>query len=423
MATAGSSSSPGAWRGLSSTATATISIAAIAISLVLMYVLVHPGNIDFDVYRYGGETLLSHWGADVLYAPRDGLPFTYPPFAAILFTISAVVPKAVGYGFVALSTLGGAAVVGANLARHRLKLGDWNTCFVDGRFRLIAAAGTIAIMWLGPWRDTLDFGQINVILMGMALIDLAAGDRRKGRKWPTGLLIGVAAGIKLTPLALGLFFLVRKDFKSLLWMAVGFLGSIAAGFALLPRESKTFWFDVLPNTSRIGGPGFIDNLSIKGALLHLGIPLEQVNIPWALASLVAVLVGAVVIKWASDAKANLVAVSVAALVMLQISPVSWSHHWVWIAVALSALAFSLWDAAGLSKTVRRLGWTLLGVTVVFQYLSPKTIAALTGSNDAPDFNNISPFSYAVASGGVLLAFLMVLLWGWIYRPHNNRVTS
>jgi alpha-1,2-mannosyltransferase len=175
--------------------------------------------------------------------------------------------------------------------------------------------------------------------------------------------------------------------------------------------------DVLPNTSRIGGPGYVDNLSLKGMLLHTGFTQDNVTIPWVLACLVTIVVGAMAIKWASDGKANLAAVSIAAIVTLLISPVSWSHHWVWMAVALTALAFSLWDTPRLGAGVRRTGWTLLAVTVVVQYLSPKTLAALTGS---PDPSHVSPVSLLVASIGVPLAFAMILLWGWIYRPERLR---
>lgn len=91
-------------------------------------------------------------------------------------------------------------------------------------------------MLLGPWRDTFVFGQINIILMGLILADFALhGKSRAGQiRWPAGLLIGVAAGIKLTPLAFGLYFLVRRDFKALGWMAAGFLGTIAVAWAALP---------------------------------------------------------------------------------------------------------------------------------------------------------------------------------------------
>ena len=127
-------------------------------------------------------------------------------------------------------------MVSAWLARHYFGLGSWRDAAGDWRFRTAALAGTAAILLLGPWRDTFDFGQINIILMGLILADFALhGKVRAGEiRWPAGLLIGIAAGIKLTPLAFGLYFLVRRDFKALGWMAVGFFGSIASAWALCP---------------------------------------------------------------------------------------------------------------------------------------------------------------------------------------------
>ena len=168
----------------------------------------------------------------------------------------------------------GAAIVSAWLARHYFRLGSWRNAFADWRFRAVALAGTAAILLLGPWRDTFDFGQINIILMGLILADFALyGKARAGEiRWPAGLLIGIAAGIKLTPLAFGLYFLVRRDFKALGWMAAGFFGSIGLAWAMLPTASLTFWTKILPDTGRIGGPAYVDNLSVKGLLLHLGMP-------------------------------------------------------------------------------------------------------------------------------------------------------
>ena len=76
--------------------------------------------------------------------------------------------------------------------------------------------------------------------------------------------MGVAAGIKLTPLVFGLYFLVRKDWRGLLNMGAGFASTVLIGFLLRPAESLQFWLEILPDTSRIGGAGYVDNLSIKG---------------------------------------------------------------------------------------------------------------------------------------------------------------
>ena len=232
---------------------------AVVVALVVLYSSYIPFLNDFDVYFYGGNRVLESGAAGVreLYAPRDGLPFTYPPFAALLFAALASLGRDAGVVIFTSTALLGAAVVSAWLTRHYFGLGLWRAALADWRFRAVSLAGTAAILLLGPWRDTFDFGQINIILMGLILADFALhGKSRAGEiRWPAGLLIGLAAGIKLTPLAFGLYFLVRRDFKALGWMAAGFFGSIAAAWALLPVASLTFWTQILPDTGRIGGPG------------------------------------------------------------------------------------------------------------------------------------------------------------------------
>ncbi|HYH77654.1 MAG TPA: glycosyltransferase family 87 protein, partial [Arthrobacter sp.] len=197
--------------------------AAVVLALVVLYSAYIPLMNDFEVYYYGGSRVLQtgESGAHELYAPRDGLPFTYPPFAALLFAGLALLPMGTSSLIFSTTALAGAAVVAAWLARHFFGLRGWRTSFADWRFRTVALAGTAAILLLGPWRDTFDFGQINIILMGLILADFAlyGKDRAGELRWPAGLLIGIAAGIKLTPLAFGLYFLVRRDFKALGWMA------------------------------------------------------------------------------------------------------------------------------------------------------------------------------------------------------------
>ena len=207
-------------------------------------------------------------------------------------------------------------MVSAWLARHYFRLGSWRNAFADWRFRAVSLAGTAAILLLGPWRDTFDFGQINIILMGLILADFALyGKARAGEiRWPAGLLIGIAAGIKLTPLAFGLYFLVRRDFKALGWMAAGFFGSIALAWAILPTASVTFWTRILPDTGRIGGPAYVDNLSVKGLLLHLGLPDSGLtSMLWLVLSLALAALAALVIAWAVAADENFVAVSATAV--------------------------------------------------------------------------------------------------------------
>ncbi|MEN3344976.1 MAG: alpha,2-mannosyltransferase [Arthrobacter sp.] len=400
-------------------ATAAAGLAVVA-ALVVLYSAYIPLMNDFEVYFYGGSRVLEtgEAGVNELYAPRDGLPFTYPPFAALLFAVLASLGQSVGSLVFITTALLGAAVVSAWLARHYFGLGRWRDAFADWRFRAVALAGTAAILLLGPWRDTFDFGQINIILMGLVLADFALyGKSRAGElRWPAGLLIGIAAGIKLTPLAFGLYFLVRRDFKALGWMAAGFFGSIAAAWALLPAASVTFWTKILPDTGRIGGPGYVDNLSVKGLLLHLGMPDSGLtSMVWLALSLALAAVAALVIKWAAEADENFVAVSATAVLMLLISPVSWSHHWVWMAVALPCMAFAMHRVPSRDGKMRLAGWIIVAFSALAFYLTPKYLAVMAGAQEWGK-DPQTQWQLIVASLGVVCGMAMMVYWALAYRP-------
>ncbi|WP_427172173.1 glycosyltransferase 87 family protein [Arthrobacter sp. 92] len=394
--------------------------AAVVVALVVLYSAYIPLMNDFEVYYYGGSRVLQtgETGVNELYAPRDGLPFTYPPFAALLFALLATLNIGAS-GLIFITTaLVGAAVVAAWLTRHYFGLHGWRDAFADWRFRSVALACTAAILLLGPWRDTFDFGQINIILMGLILADFALyGKSRAGElRWPAGLLIGLAAGIKLTPLAFGLYFLVRRDLKALGWMAAGFFGSIAVSWALIPTASMMFWTRILPDTGRIGGPAYVDNLSLKGLLLHLGLPDSSVtSMVWLVLSLALATVAALVIKWAVDAEENFVAVSATALLMLLISPVSWSHHWVWMAVALPCMGFAIHRVPSRNGRMRLAGWIIVAASVVAFYLTPKYLAVMAGAQEWGK-DPQTQWQLTVSSLGVVCGMAMLVYWALAYRP-------
>ena len=395
---------------------------ALAVVAALAVLKVHyaPAMNDFEVYYYGGTKVLQtgEAGAGVLYAVRDGLPFTYPPFAALLFAGLATMSFGESSLLFIGAALAGAGVVSAWLSRHYFGLGRWRDAFTDWRFRTLTLAGTAAIVLLGPWRDTFVFGQINIILMGLILADFALhGKARAGEiRWPAGLLIGIAAGIKLTPLAFGLYFLVRRDFKALAWMAGGFFGSIAVAWAVLPQASVSFWTKILPDTGRIGGPAYMDNLSLKGLLLHFGMPDSGVtSAVWLVLSLGLVAVAALVIKWAIAVDENFVAVSATAVLMLLISPVSWSHHWVWMAVALPCMAFAMHRVPTRSGRMQLAGWIIVCASAVAFYLAPKDLAMMAGAEEwGKDPSTQWPLM--VASLGVFCGVALLVYWALAYRP-------
>jgi alpha-1,2-mannosyltransferase len=373
-------------------------------------------GLDFSVYWHGGKILNQAgpaasdlYGSSIAWAGGPNLPFTYPPFAALLFSLLARLPEKLALNLFNAAGVGVAVWVGVRGVRYWNAKADWHSTFHSTGNRWCAAIMGLAVLNLGPWRETLAFGQINILLMGVMAADLLARNSRWARGFPgSGFLVGVAAGIKLTPLVFGLYYLVRKDWRGLLNMGAGFAATVGVGWLLRPAESLQFWLDILPDTSRIGGAGYVDNLSLKGALLHFGVPATAVTVPWLLLSLLVVMLAAVIIKAASDQGARVVAISATALTMLLISPVSWSHHWVWVAAVLPSFAWTLRETPARYRVARWLMGGVLGLSVLVFLFSPKTIGTALG---AENLDVQTPGLWIMASSaGVFCALAILACW-------------
>jgi alpha-1,2-mannosyltransferase len=382
-------------------------------------------GLDFSVYWYAGKILdeagtapSGLYAGNVDWAGGPALKFTYPPFAAVLFSQLARLPQATALALFNATGAIVAVLAAVRTVRYWNAKGDLRATFRSPGNCWAAAVLVLAVLNLGPWRETLMFGQINVLLMGLMAADLLARNPRWTRGFPgSGFLVGVAAGIKLTPLAFGLYYLVRKDWRGLLNMAAGFTVTVVLGWLLRPVESVQFWFEMLPDTSRLGGAGYVDNLSLKGALLHFGVPEASVSVPWLVLSLMVVALGASVIKAASDQGARVVAVSATALTMLLVSPVSWSHHWVWVAAVFPAFAWTLRETP---RRYARMRWTMggaLGISLLVFLFSPKTIGKALG---AENLDIQTPGLWIMASSaGVFCA--VALLACWLVALRRNSV--
>jgi alpha-1,2-mannosyltransferase len=284
--------------------------------------------LDLQVYRTGGVAWLQGVPLYVdfpgaLDGPR--LPFTYPPIAAVLFS---------GLTFLPVWTANALVVVVSFLS---LSVVCWA---VTGRLTrradvvwTIAPAAAIAAVALEPVLSTFLFGQVNLVLMALVVVDcLAIRDPR----W-RGLLVGLAASIKLTPLVFLLYFLVRKDWRAAVNTLATFVVLALAGFLLAPEDSIEYWFHALLDPSRAGGLAYMANQSLRGVLhrFNPGQPTE--TLLWVVLSAIVVLLAVVA---ARRARNDVVALAAIATAGLLVSPVSWSHHWVWCVPAFLALGFT-----------------------------------------------------------------------------------
>jgi len=288
------------------------------------------GLIDLRVYRTGGQAWLQNlplydkafpWS---LSGPQ--LPFTYPPLSAVLFAGLSVLPWWIAVALVIGSGIAGLAVA-CWLAANRLSEDRaWIT--------LLAVGAVAAAPLVEPVRETVSFGQVNLLLAGV----IAADCLMRRTPWPRGTLIGLAAAVKLTPAAFLLFFVARRQWRPVLAATASFVAAGLLGFLLAPRDTREYWLGALLDAGRIGGLEFTSNQSLRGALHRLGLPEGVETAAWlGLCAAVGVLalVAVAHLRRRGDDVAALLVTAAAALL---VSPVSWSHHWVWVVVGLLWLA-------------------------------------------------------------------------------------
>jgi alpha-1,2-mannosyltransferase len=290
-----------------------------------------PYRLDLDVYRIGGRVWLRHgdlYGALPATSAGVRFPFSYPPIAAVLLSPLALAPLAVDAALVTLSGIALTALVLRMFVRSAAgpEAGSWWT---------VAWLLPVALV-LEPVRSTLGYGQVNIVLMTLVAADCLLPAPR----WPRGALVGLAAAVKLTPAVFVLFFLCRGDRRAAGTAAVSFAACTAAGFLLAGHDSARYWTSIVFQTGRPGSPVFTTNQSIQAVLGRAGIAPHTPagTAAWLLLS-AAVLAAA----WAGMRRAladseDAWALSLNAFAALLISPISWSHHWVWGEMAVLVLA-------------------------------------------------------------------------------------
>jgi len=300
---------------------------------VLGAVLARLGGraIDLEVYRTAGEV----WRAGLpLY--QDGyphglgvyLPFTYPPFAALVLGLTSLLPSPVALAVVSAASL--VALAGSSyLAGHRARL---TRPWAQVPLTVTAALAALAVA-LEPVRLSLFFGQVNLVLMAMVTADLLV--RRP--RWPRGLLIGIAAAVKLTPLAFLLVLLCRRQWKACATAVVTFGAAQLTGAVLLPADSRDYWFGgVLTAPGRIGSADTATNQSLRGVLARAWP--DAPSLVWLGLVAVTGVLTVVATRRRTTRDDDLGALLATAAGGLLVSPVSWTHHWVWVVPALVWLA-------------------------------------------------------------------------------------
>ena len=356
-----------------------------------------PYRIDLGVYRMGGQTWL-HGGdlyRQVLVTGGLRLPFTYPPVAAVVLAPLALLPVTVAS---TVLTVGSVTLAGVVLGVFLRRLAGPVVGSLRAAGPLWAAGWLLpAALLLEPVRSTLAYGQINIVLMALVTLDCLTAAPR----WPRGALTGLAAALKLTPAAFVLFFVLRRDYRAAAWAGVSFAAVTAAGFVLAGPDSARYWTAIVFQTGRPGSPATATNQCLQAVLARAG--LDPHTLPgaaaWLLLSALVLVAAWRGMRYALAAGQVCLALSLNAFAALLISPVSWSHHWVWCVPALLTLA----DLARRHR--HRLAAAAAAAGLILFTAAPQWwLAKFAGP--ASDW---TPWQQAIGSSYVFFAALILLL--------------
>ncbi|MBM7785554.1 glycosyltransferase 87 family protein [Tenggerimyces flavus] len=354
-------------------------VALIALPILTKGTLIpwHPITVDLDVYQFFARELLR--GGDILTArePRLGLPFTYPPFAALLFVPLAPLPQTLAQaGWILLN------VVALVLVIRRLGLHGWKLSLVTA----------VCIVFVEPVRATFTFGQVNLVLLALVFLDLT---RRHAHRLQ-GVATGIAAAIKLTPGLFVIYLLFARQWRAALTAVVSAVAVTAVTALVLQRETFGYVRMLLAGEIWPGATYYVTNQSVLGSttrLLGEGGAAPVVGI--VLAVVVGLTAAYAAARWHRRGQLVL-AVTLCGLGSLLASPISWSHHWVWV-VPLAATLFS-------SELTRVMRWNG-AVFVVWTALAPFTWALPRGSQIELRYE---PWQLAVSCLGTFLAVAFVV---------------
>ncbi|XVU26664.1 glycosyltransferase 87 family protein [Actinoplanes sp. CA-054009] len=370
-----------------------VSAATIAVGVFLVTVPTFREFFDLGVYRGA----VRHWlvdGGELYDYLHQGTEygFTYPPFAALVFSPLALTSWPVA---IAVSVALNAACVVLLLRWYLvpiLRRHDWPLWTP-------AALVFLAVLVFEPARDTFSFGQVN-----LALLVLVCSDLRR-TQW-RGIGIGLAAAIKLTPAVFIGYLILTRQYRAAAIAAGTAAGATALAFLVAPDTSRRFWTEALWDTDRVGNLAYVSNQSLRGVVARLDIS----SIWWLLAVALTLVIWWLGIRSTRD---HATGFAMTGIVACLISPVTWVHHLVWLLPALFLLAGR---ASRRGLIVLAAVYVLLSSSVVWLWWAgAHGFLAAIGSN-----------TYVWISIGLLLALRTPgqATYGWWRRaPYVRRVPT
>ncbi|WBB95613.1 glycosyltransferase 87 family protein [Solwaraspora sp. WMMA2080] len=384
---------------------AAVLVTAFGLALLASYVFTRDPywalrwTVDLKVYLASGLAVREGTSLYdvVIMSPLYGpMPYLYPPLTAVLF-------------FVPLSYLpiGAASLVWNTASLVALGAVVWMTLKVagvrDARVRgVLTVVVLILAAWLLPVRIQLIAGQINMFLLLLVLLDFRGG----GGRW-RGVGIGIAAGLKVTPLIFIGYLVVTRQWRAAGTALGAFLGTVVAGFAVLPRDSLTYWSGLVLHSSRAGGVFDTPNQSLSGALARV-LEGEQFARWWLVILAGVAVFGLAVARYVYLRGSDFLGFSAAAVTGLLVSPVSWEHHWVYVIPLL------IWLACRAYQT--RSAWLAVATGVLVLVFTIRVFSLLGIPESPPSPMELAVWQKVVAAMFPLTGLALLILGPmWVRR--------
>ena len=293
---------------------------------VTVLALAHA-QLDLGTYLLGG----AHAQSDDLFTvtyPADHLGFTYPPFSALLFAPFAHLSARVCD--VAFSWLNLAALFGLVAVSLRA------VCAALDRRTVLwwALALVLPVVLFDPVRQNFLLGQVNIILALMVVADMTLD-----LPLPRGVLVGLAAAVKVTPAILIPYLLLTRQGRAAGYALASFCGAGLLAAAVNASTSWSYWTHYIWDPQRAGMLSWIGNQGGLGAFERmLG---HTVSTPTTfLLVVVTAGIGLAVAAGAYRRSSPVLGLLVAEATESLASPVSWSHHFVWVVLLVAWLALA-----------------------------------------------------------------------------------
>lgn len=292
---------------------------AVEVAVITWYAITH-NPFDLNVYLWGGHAVRHDLR---LYVTQvDHHWFTYPPFAAVSFMPVAAIPVVVArviWEMASVAALASACISTLKLAGYRAS-------------RTTIVAVVAGALTLEPMYHTLYLGQVNLFLLALVLTDIWRASQGRA----AGIGVGVAAAVKLTPAIFIILFLLTRRTKAALTAAGAFACCGLAGYLVAPEASRLYWSRLFYDTQRVYAP-YISNQSPFGAVIRIFGGNTQVGAWYPLLPLAIGVVGLACAAVLARHDDWLGAGVVTGVTGLLVSPISWTHHWVWVMPALGVL--------------------------------------------------------------------------------------